>query len=44
MNIGSSLVYLTPQQPAIGLTPYRSLRRFSEPAVEPVTLAQAKTH
>ena len=44
MNIGSSLVYLTPQQPAIGLTPYRSLRRFTEPAVEPVTLEQAKAH
>lgn len=39
-----SIVYVTPQSPSVGLTPYRSLVRSSGPAVEPVTLAEAKAH
>ncbi len=34
--------YGSPQQPDSGITPYRSLRRHTAPAVEPVTLAEAK--
>jgi uncharacterized phiE125 gp8 family phage protein len=40
----TSVVYVTPQSPTIGLTPYRSLVRSTPPAVEPVTLAEAKHH
>lgn len=41
---GGTIVYVTPQSPSVGLTPYRSLRRYTEPATEPVTLAEAKAH
>jgi uncharacterized phiE125 gp8 family phage protein len=41
---GGTIVYVTPQTPSVGLTPYRSLRRYTEPATEPVTLAEAKAH
>lgn len=41
---GGTIVYVTPQSPSVGVTPYRSLRRYTEPATEPVTLAEAKTH
>jgi uncharacterized phiE125 gp8 family phage protein len=44
MTTGAGIVYVTPESPSIGITPYRSLRRFTEPAVEPVTLAEAKAH
>ena len=44
MITGNGLVYVLPQSPSVGLTPYRSLRRHTEPAVEPVTLAEAKSH
>lgn len=40
----TTVVYVTPQSPAIGLTPYRSLVRLTPPAVEPVSLAEAKEH
>lgn len=38
------IVYGTPHQPAVQITPYRSLRRVSLPIVEPVSLAEAKAH
>lgn len=41
---GGTIVYVTPQSPSVGVTPYRSLRRYTEPVTEPVTLAEAKTH
>lgn len=41
---GGTIVYVTPQSPSVGVTPYRSLRRYTEPATEPVTLAEAKPH
>ena len=44
MTTGAGIVYVTPESPTVGLTPYRSLRRYTEPAAEPVTLAEAKTH
>jgi uncharacterized phiE125 gp8 family phage protein len=37
-----SIAYGSPQHPAAGITPYRSLVRYTAPAVEPVTLAEAK--
>jgi uncharacterized phiE125 gp8 family phage protein len=37
-----TIVYGTPRAPAIGLTPYRSLYQSVQPAVEPVTLSEAK--
>ena len=40
----STVVYVTPQSPAIGLTPYRSLVRVTPPSTEPVSLAEAKEH
>ena len=40
----STIVYVTPQSPARGLTPYRSLVRYTSPTIEPVTLAEAKAH
>lgn len=40
----NQLVYVTPQSPSVGITPYRSLYRYTPPAVEPVTLAEAKAH
>jgi uncharacterized phiE125 gp8 family phage protein len=37
-----TITYGSPQQPESGITPYRSLTRYTAPAVEPVTLAEAK--
>lgn len=37
-----TIVFGTPQSPTSSITPYRSLIRVTPPAVEPVTLAQAK--
>ena len=39
-----TIVFGTPQKPTATITPYRSLRRITSPAVEPVSLAFAKTH
>lgn len=39
-----SIIYVTPQSPSVGITPYRSLTRSTPPAVEPVTLSEAKSH
>lgn len=39
-----SIVYGSPQPPGSSITPYRSLVRYAAPAVEPVSLAEAKTH
>lgn len=39
-----SIVYVTPRSPNVGITPYRSLTRHTPPAVEPVSLAEAKSH
>jgi uncharacterized phiE125 gp8 family phage protein len=39
-----TIVFGTPQKPTTTITPYRSLRRITQPAVEPVSLAFAKTH
>ena len=38
-----TIQFLSPEQPSSGVTPYRSLYRYTAPAVEPVTLAEAKT-
>ena len=40
----STIVYVTPQSPSTGITPYRSLTRHTPPAVEPVSLSEAKAH
>jgi len=40
----STIVYVTPQTPTAGVTPYRSLVRTVAPAVEPVSLSEAKVH
>jgi hypothetical protein len=40
----TQLIYVTPQSPSFGITPYRSLIRHTPPVVEPVTLAEAKAH
>lgn len=40
----STIVYVSPQVPSSSLTPYRSLVRTVAPAVEPVSLSEAKTH
>lgn len=37
-----TIQYLSPEQPSSGVTPYRSLTRYTAPASEPVTLAEAK--
>ena len=37
-----SIVYGSPEYPANGITPYRSLRVHTPPVVEPVSLADAK--
>lgn len=39
-----TIVFGTPQPPTSTLTPYRSLVRVVQPAVEPVSLAEAKAH
>jgi uncharacterized phiE125 gp8 family phage protein len=39
-----TIVFGTPQKPTATITPFRSLRRITSPAVEPVSLAFAKTH
>lgn len=38
-----SIVYGSPQHPDSTITPYRSIIRFAAPAVEPVSVADAKT-
>lgn len=38
------IVFGTPHDPSVRITPYRSLRRISLPVVEPVSLAEAKAH
>jgi uncharacterized phiE125 gp8 family phage protein len=37
-----TITYGSPEHPDSTITPYRSLTRFTAPAVEPVTLAEAK--
>jgi len=39
-----TIVYGSPQHPDSSITPYRSIRRHTAPAVEPVSLSEAKTH
>jgi uncharacterized phiE125 gp8 family phage protein len=39
-----TIVYGEPRSPTIGITPYRSLYQATQPAVEPVSLAEAKAH
>lgn len=39
-----TIIFGTPQRPSASITPYRSLRRITSPAVEPVGLAFAKQH
>ena len=39
-----TIVYGEPRSPALGITPYRSLYQSTPPAVEPVSLAEAKAH
>jgi len=39
-----TIVYGSPQHPDSSITPYRSLIRYTAPAAEPVTVAEAKTH
>ena len=38
-----TITYGSPEHPNSTITPYRSLARFTAPAVEPVTLAEAKS-
>ena len=38
----STIQYASPGNPPSGVTPYRSLVRYTAPASEPVTLAEAK--
>lgn len=40
----STIVYVTPQNPSSSITPYRSLVRTIQPAIEPVSLIEAKAH
>lgn len=40
----STIVYVSPQVPASTLTPYRSLVRTVAPAVEPISVSEAKAH
>jgi uncharacterized phiE125 gp8 family phage protein len=39
-----TIIFGTPQSPTPTITPYRSLRRITSPAVEPVSLSFAKQH
>jgi uncharacterized phiE125 gp8 family phage protein len=39
-----TIIFGTPQSPTPTITPYRSLRRITSPAVEPVSLSVAKQH
>lgn len=39
-----TIIFGTPQRPSASITPYRSLRRITSPAVEPVSLSFAKQH
>lgn len=41
--MGNYIVFGTPQRPTPTITPYRSLVRVTQPKVEPVSLAEAKT-
>lgn len=40
----TTIVYVSPQTPKSGITPYRSLVRTVAPAVEPVSVSDAKAH
>lgn len=40
----TTIVYVTPKSPDPSLTPYRSLIRVTQPAIEPVSLSEAKFH
>ena len=39
-----TIVYGKPEHPSHTVTPYRSLKVYTPPAVEPVSLAEAKSH
>ena len=39
-----TIVFGTPQKPTATITPFRSLRRVTQPLVEPVSLSLAKQH
>ena len=39
-----TIIFGTPQKPTATITPFRSLRRITQPAVEPISLAMAKQH
>jgi uncharacterized phiE125 gp8 family phage protein len=39
-----TIIFPSPENPDVALTPYRSLVRMVPPAAEPVTLAEAKAH
>lgn len=41
--MGNYIIFGTPQGPSAGLTPYRSLVRVTQPDMEPVSLAEAKS-
>ena len=43
-SVMTTIVYGLPRKPNIGLTPLRSLRRLVQPAIEPVSLTEAKIH
>lgn len=43
-SVMTTVVYGLPRKPNAGLTPLRSLKRLVQPAVEPVSLSEAKAH